>query len=209
MAKCAQCGVDGASPRDGFCGGCRLRAFGQARRRYVWTEALIEELRGAYRLRKLPRARAIDVMAKRTGWPRKVFTQAAVRMGITTWRRKVWAAEEDALLREWVGTVGWATIARRLRRSKGSVQARSDYLGMSRRPVDGYTALMLQKFFGVNYSLIRRWIDRGLFGAVRDGRVSEAQVLRFVRRYPQDYDLRRVDQTAYKALLFGAGGRAA
>jgi len=207
MADCAQCGKGGASQTDGICGTCRLRAFGRARRRYVWTEALRTELRAAYRLGKLERARRLDELARRTGFGRGAFTAEAMRLGITQWKRVVWAKEEDALLEELVGELTFKTIAKKLGRSISSVAARADYLDLSRRAAWGYTLSMAAKLLGVGHRTVERWADKGHLGKVHQTnsgiRITEQNLARFLRMYPHEYDLRKVDQVWFKSMMFG------
>jgi hypothetical protein len=53
-------------------------------------------------------------------------------------------------------------------------------------------------------------MERGVFGQVKDVqgyRVSEKAVVKFLIEHPDKYDLRRVDQGWFKAVLFGGGSR--
>ena len=81
MEKCGQCGGGGAGAK-GICHVCRVRALAEARRKYVWTPALVENLRVAYRARNRRALTAeLDVLEGRTGWPRSAFTTEAMRQG--------------------------------------------------------------------------------------------------------------------------------
>jgi hypothetical protein len=89
------------------------------------------------------------------------------------------------------------------------VEAKSEKLKISRRPAEGYNVSDLQMVFGESRHKVERWLDRGLLGRVtqRGGRcVSDQGVLRFMRVYIAEYDLRRVDQTWFKSMVFGVAG---
>ncbi|MGA2773611.1 MAG: MerR family transcriptional regulator [Bryobacteraceae bacterium] len=77
----------------------------------------------------------------------------------------------------------------------------------------------LAQVFGVHHERVESWVGRGLLGRTRaigadrgDTRFAEADVARFVRGNPREYDLRRVDQMWFKAMVFaslaGCGMRA-
>jgi hypothetical protein len=208
MEKCGQCGGMGAGAK-GICHVCRVRALAEARRKYVWTPALVENLRVAYRAKnRRALAAELDVLEGRTGWPRSAFRSEAMRLGlvlIRSARRRAWTAAEDAYLAEAGGRVSVRSMATRLGRSVIGVQARMATLHVSRRVSDGYSQADLMSVFGENNRQVRRWVEAGLFGrmCVETGRVREAGVMAFLRCCPQDYDLRRVDQYWYKAVLFG------
>jgi hypothetical protein len=62
--------------------------------------------------------------------------------------------------------------------------------------------------FGVSGERVKRWLGRGLLGKAHCGvghevRFTEENIARFIRLYPGEYDLSRVDQAWYKALVFG------
>lgn len=194
----------------GRCKICRLRAFGQARRRYFWTPELREDLREAYRGRtKRELSQRLSKIAARMGWPKWACKSEAVRLGITSMygrQRRGWTAAEVEMLEVKVGVVSVARIARLLGRSCGSVMAKAEKIGLSRRLQDGYTIEDLSRVFGVHHRIAKSWHERGLLGHVHRAqglRVTTDNVLRFVRRHAREYDLRRVDQDWFKAVLFG------
>ena len=206
MANCGQCGGGGAG-RDGRCGKCRLEGFGQARRKYFFNEALTADLRAAYRGNKCDLSRALDQLEARTKWPRWAFRCEAIRLGIVQGgHRRLWTAEEDAHLAEWLGRISVTAIARQLGRTVLSVESRAARQELSLRAREGYNLTDLAAVLGVRYLRVRGWVERGLLGRVREWqglRVKEAAVARFIRRYPHEYDLRRVDEVWFKAMVFG------
>ena len=62
----------------------------------------------------------------------------------------------------------------------------------------------------MHHSRIESWARRGLLGKPHGHgghggniRFAEANVVRFIRRYPSEYNLGRVDETWFKAMVFG------
>jgi hypothetical protein len=145
-------------------------------------------------------------MAEKTGWPRHAFKLEAIAMGLTTYHTRRWTAGEIGYVRERAGTTSTKAMARALRRSVGSVAGKMEQLGMSRRVGAGYSIADLRDVFGATGDRVQSWMRRGLLGTVHpvNGlRVTEAHVVRFIRRHPHEYDLRRVDQFWFKAMVFG------
>ena len=203
MAQCLQCEAKGEGEL-GLCRRCRLVRFGQLRLRYKWTPQLIDELTAAYRLGKNARAAAIDKLEARTKWPRAVFHRRAVELGLS-YHRQEWTAAEDEYLSEHMGVETARAIGRRLGRSTGSVVARAARLELSGRVKEGYCTSDLAAVLGVGSGTVRGWMRRGLLGAIQEREGSRAQedaVVRFLRRYPGEYDLRRVDQIWFKSMIF-------
>ena len=122
-------------------------------------------------------------------------------------RRRSWSAEEETILRELAGDVSLASIARRLHRSRAAVENHVRLLGLSTRISTGYSMSDLAEVFGVDPARVRRWVDRGLLGKEhRHGnaiRVTERNVVRFLRSCPREYSLARVDQVWFTGMVFG------
>jgi hypothetical protein len=174
---------------------------------YVWTKEIDAELRLAYAGGRGAVSAAFDRLAKRTGWRRAAFSARAVKIGAaTTGQYRKWTAAEDAYIRERAGTVSVRAIAAKLGRTRLATAGRMERLKVSRRPSEGYCVSDLMGAMGVSYSFIVSKLKRGLFGKVhRNGglRASEENVVRFLREHWREYDLRRVDQDWYKAMVFG------
>jgi hypothetical protein len=209
--RCRECGSEHGC-RDGLCRGCRCRA----RRKYRFAPDLLEDLRRAYRGTKREIGEALDRLVLRTGWPRFAFKCEALRRGWTTeTHRRAWTPEEIEYLREEIGVTSLKRIARNLKRSVESIEAKCEKLHLSRQRREGYNLTELQQAFGAPVSKVRRWVERGLLGtAHHNGHevyVTEAHVVRFIRRHASEYDLRRVNQGWFKGMLFGElaeyGGR--
>ena len=67
---------------------------------------------------------------------------------------------------------------------------------------DSYAVVDLAVVFGEHRSRIEGWVRRGLLGLPKE-RVNGRDVHLFLRKHAREYDLRRVDQVWYKAMLFG------
>lgn len=208
--ECTRCGNSRAR-RDGVCMSCR----GRERRKYVFTDELSEELRLAYAGKTKQKIGAgLDRLERLTRWPRHVFKCEALRRGWTTETHgRQWEEWEIEFLEENLGEWTAKAVARRLRRSVESVIAKAEKLKVSRRRARGYNLAELKTVFGVGYYRVARWVERGLLGkAHRTGSevwVTDRNVVDFLRSYSAEYDLRRVDQTWFKAVIFGAAaGRA-
>jgi hypothetical protein len=191
--------------KEGLCSACRMREFGQARRKYHWTPELHAMLKRAYCGKRPDLSRALDALARRTGWPRYIFKTEAVKLGITAARpHRAWIQSEIDYVAERIGVVSVRQIAKRLRRSVVSVQSKAEALRLSRRPHEGYNMADLQRAFGVHANTVRRWMERGLFGKIHDvigHRVNEQNVILFLRKYPYEYDLRRIDKEWYRSFV--------
>jgi hypothetical protein len=185
-----------------------MRAFGVARRLYHFDDRLTAQLREAYAGNKVGLSRALDRLSRDTGWPRHAFKTHAIRLGITQGgHRRRWTVQEDEHLAEFMASQSLRTMARALGRSVESVDARAERLKLSRRLREGwYNLADLATVFGAHHSTVRGWMRRGFLGKVHEGaqlRVVETNVVRFLRRLPHEYDLRRVDQLWFKGVLFG------
>ncbi len=80
-----------------------------------------------------------------------------------------------------------------------------------RQTRDGYAPAHLQKLFGASAAQVRHWIEKGLLGKSRsfspEARVSKTDLLRFISVCYREYDLARVHQEWFKALVFGYRGK--
>lgn len=196
--------------RDGVCMSCR----GRARRKYVFTEEISEELRGVYAGKKKQQiTTGLDLLQRKTGWPRQAFTREAIRRGLVTRHWRPWEEWEVELVEGALGELNNIVVFKRLRRSPESVFSKASELKISRRRTRGYNLAELGTVFGVGYYRVSRWVARGLMGKAhhryREVWVTDANVVAFLKNYPAEYDLRRVDQIWFKSVIFGAtAGRA-
>jgi hypothetical protein len=125
-------------------------------------------------------------------------------MGLS-FNRREWTPREDEFLADRMGVWTVRAIAQALVRSMGSVRSRAAHLALSGRVKEGYNISDLVAVLGASDGTVRGWMRRGLLGAVQDRaglRATEDAVVRFLRRHPGEYDLRRVDQTWFKSMIF-------
>ena len=205
--RCRECGNEHAYS-EGLCRRCRWRTWGRSRRKYHFTPELFDELRRVSCGRKPQKTAGLDRLVRATGWPRHAFKSEALRRGWTPEpHRRAWTPEEVAYLREEIGVTSVRRIARNLKRSVQSIEAKCEGLHLSRQRREGYNLAELQQAFGAPESRVRRWVERGLLGKTyhhgAEVCVTEAHVVRFIRRHASEYDLRRVDQAWFKGMLFG------
>ena len=89
-------------------------------------------------------------------------------------------------------------------------------LGHSRRLTEGYTIRDLELCFGEDHHKIQRWIANGWLhdesqetrrhnGNGTDHRISEKQILTFIKAHSQEINLGKVDQTWFLDLLLLSG----
>jgi hypothetical protein len=184
-----------------------MRSYRGDRRLYFFTDALRDELRSAYVGDMKHLSSALDKLQALTKWPRHAFTSEARKLGLelrTEARR--WTAEEDEYLREHLGQQSPWAIGRHLGRTQMAVQSRAAKLRLSGQVSTGYCISDLAEVFGVRRARVGGWVSRGLLGRPvrwQGTRVAESAVLRFVHRYPHEYDLRRVDELWFKSIVFG------
>ncbi len=197
--------------RDGLCSACRLTALNVARASVVIPPTLIKELRLAYAGNSKAVSANLDRIAQRTGIPRRRLRSFAYHQGFrATGQRRQWTAEEIEYLGENLGSVSVRYMARKLGRSASAVKHKASELQRSARLTSGYNISNLCDVFGVSDERVKRWIGRGLLGKAHGGagrgcetRITEENVIRFIKLYPSEYDLGRVEQAWYKALVFG------
>lgn len=152
----------------------------------------------------------LDRLEGQLGVSRRALVNKAWREGVHYAERRPWSPTEKEYLRASAGTVTVPWMARHLGRSQKSVRRKLERLQISLRVTDGYNIDELAAVIGQKREKVARWMERGLLGTVRgleerSGglRVSDRAVVEFLRKWPHEYDLRRVDQIWYKAMIFG------
>jgi hypothetical protein len=207
---CSVCGVRKAD-RDGLCGTCRVVAIAKARRRRPEpSPELLADLRKAYTGNSREISGKLKRLSRQCGWPVPCLTsEARIRGWRVVAERHPWTEQDETRLRQYAGSASVQTIARRLRRSVSSVACQARRLELSMRIADGYSIRTLCEVFGVHHLRVEGWIRRGLLGKARHGGQGgmtwfpAASVSRFIRKYPSEYDLGRIDQIWFKAMMFG------
>lgn len=194
---------------DGVCGPCRLAKF--RRKHPPLALQILDELRLAYVGNVREVSANLTRISTRTGIPKQRLKEEARKRG---WRSKVerrqWTDQEIEYLREKLGIVSVTTIARNLKRSRCSVFCQAHKMKFSARVAEGYNVSDLCEVFGVSHGRVESWARRGLLGKQHGHgghggniRFTEANVVRFIRQFPREYELSRVDQTWYVSMVFG------
>lgn len=180
--------------------------------RYRWTEGQDDLIRRRYR----GRATTAEV-ARALGVPVWQVRLRAARLGMarTGPNIKPWTAAEEAFLEEYAGSRSLSWLSNKLCRAETAVAIKMRRLRISRAIREGYTVRELELCFGVAHQSIDRWIRQGLLKARRRNtkpeegaapgpwRVSDDDVLAFIRSNPTAFDLSRVDQTWFLGLVLG------
>jgi hypothetical protein len=123
--------------------------------------------------------------------------------------RHPWTERDEAYLRQYAGSASVQSIARRLKRSVSSVANHARRLELSMQISDGYSIRALCEVFGTHNRRVEGWARRGLLGNAQHGGqgggilFSAANVIRFIRKYPSEYDLGRVDKIWFTSMVFG------
>ena len=177
----------------------------QRRRKHVWTPQLDERLRRTYKSAHSREAlsEGITRIQRLTSFPRSVIVSRAADLGLAIRRGRLWNSREIAALREEAGIRPVSVIARRLKRSYYSVKGELHRLQLSARMVDGYSQQDLQRLLGVSSKRVRQWIELHWL-TIKDGRVPENEVVAFLKRHPNEYQLNRVEEAWFKGLVFPA-----
>ncbi len=206
---CARCGDPISLKYGRYCDPCRPHMRGK-HAIYVWTPERDQVLRERYDGTVKYRARSI---ATQLGWPTWVIKKRAAVLGLTQpVERHDWTAEETEFLKRHVGrrTVNW--ISKQLHRSLTSVVLKAKRLKISRAFRDGYTLRRLEACFGCDHKIIQGWIQDGKLRAQRRATerpldawyTTDADVLRFILRYPRVFRLDKVDQPWFMDLILRA-----
>lgn len=130
--------------------------------------------------------------------------------------RRPWTPQELDTLDKLLGKVSAATIAKRLKRTETSVVMKIKALGHSRRVGEAYTMRELELCFGEDHRKIHKWIENGglrdeLQGRRQNGnghdfhRFREKDIVEFIKKYPQEINLGKVDQVWFLDLVLLRG----
>lgn len=201
-----------------YCLRCRSERRRRTRLKYIWLPQHDGYMRDHYHGGLHQRGRVIKELARQTGFPRWFIKRQAQRLGLTMHPdRRDWTQQELDVLDKLLGKVSAGTIAKRLKRTESSVVMKIKSMGFSRRVSAGYTMRDLELCFGEDHRKIQKWIDNGLLrdrlhGTNRHNgnghdihRIRERDVLDFIRKYPAEISLSRVDQTWFLDLLLLKG----
>jgi len=140
-----------------------------------------------------------------------------LRMGITFQDRHYWTPKQDEQLRTLMPRYAPRRVAHMMHRSLNSVVVRAKRLGISRRTRDGwYTKQDVCEILGVDHKWLQRRIDSGALKAryhypyhkpgilgMACWEIDEKDLVRYIRRYPQELIGRNVDIIQIVELLAG------
>jgi len=205
---CSKCGSVKGYPKDGLCNRCRIASRPNPNKRFLWTAEHDAALRRAYQnvSSRFELTSNIDHVQQVSGFTRCVVLLRASELGLSFCRRQAWSAAEINIVRENLGGLSKASLARKLGRSYYSLKALCSRLNLSSRITEGYSHSELAELLGVSPKTVRKWVENGWL-LVRSGRISEQSTERFLKSYPEEYDLRRVDATWFKGMVFPSFGR--
>ena len=192
------CGKLAQSAKDGLCVGCRGR---HARQKCFWTPEQDELLKDAHRLARKEMSQALKRLMEITGFSRSVLYHRAKALRLCR-NRKFWTVHEINFLRNHAGSVRIEELARLLGRSLSAVKNQLNELEILGRVREGYDLKSLAEFFGCDWRTVRRWEQRGLLRRTNSGKIGDDTLAKFLRSHPEEYDLRRVDQLLFKAIVF-------
>lgn len=210
---CERCSTTFRAKYARWCPECRWRFRGRGRTKYDWTPERDAYLIEHWAVHVKQRSTAI---AAHFGWPRWVINKRTKSLGLARAKEQPWTPAQDTFVlthvhkrtAHWI----WAHLPPP-RRSETAIIIRIKRLAGSRKLTDGgYTLAQLMTLFGFDHHLIRDWATMGLLRVTTRGYrnpdrdawcVDPAEVLRFCRAHRDRYDLRRVDQPLFLALVFG------
>ena len=204
-----------------YCLKCRSERRRRAKLKYVWRPEYDEYLKAHYYGGLNRRFQVLNRMIRETGLPRWYIKKRAAGLGLTMHQdKRPWTAGEDEILERLLGKVSALTIAKRLKRTEASVVLKIKRLGVSRRVRSGYTMRDLEECLGESHHKIQRWIANGwlrdtLQGTRRhDGngrdihRFREKDILDFIREYPLEVNLGRLDAVWFLDMILLKGREA-
>jgi hypothetical protein len=203
---CKTCGSERGAPKDELCHSCRIKNRPNLKKKYFWTPEHDLALTRAYRFAR-DRAELTELLTylqRSSGFPRFAIVARAAELGLAFQVRRHWSTTEVETMRELVGTYSTKTVALRLGRSYHSVKRKVVVMNLSSRVREGYSLHDVQVLVGVNSRKVYSWICKGWL-RLDDGRVSDTQMRRFLRRHPEEYILRRVDEAWFKDIVFSKG----
>lgn len=205
--ECTNCLSMTAAPKDKLCKSCRCVTMRP--QKHTWNADQEAELRIVYATSAHNRGEltlALNRFVAKHRIPRPVVQWKAGQLGIRMDNRNPWTVKEKDFLGQNAGELSAKEIARMLGRSNDSVISQMERMELSRRVTDGYAITQICEVFGVSFALATKWVDKGWLRIAKNGRIPETSVLRLLKTQPQSYDLRRVDQTWFKGMVFSAFG---
>ena len=193
---CDRCGRLRAARKDRLCHGCRIKGRPNSRQRFFWTPVLDDRLRRAYAgaHSRAELSQNLSDFQRISGFTRVVIVTRARILGLTARRARPWGRFEATLICDKLGSMSTHQIAKTLGRTYYSVKAKARELHVRTRVTEGYTISDLQSLLGVGKLRVQGWITRG-WVKLKNDRVTETSVRRFLSEHPHEYHLSRVDES--------------
>ena len=206
---CKLCRMPRGAPRDELCHACRIKSRPNSKKKYFWTPELDLALTRAYRFARDRKelSELLNHLQRSIGFPRFAILARAAELGLAFQVRRHWTTAEVESMRELLGTYTHRTVALKLGRTYQSVKRKVADLRLSSRVRQGYSLKDIQDLIGVNSRKVYSWICKGWL-RLDDGRASDGEMRRFLRRHPEEYILRRVDEAWFKDIMFSRCGNA-
>ena len=131
-------------------------------------------------------------------------------LGVARIKDRTWPPEDIAYLKAHWGKQSIRLIAKQLKRSCSAIKNKANrlQLGCSWQRDDGYTLRSLSEAMGCHTSKVQRWLTDGKLKATRSEvspliwHITDAEVRAFVKTYPSEVDLARVDKYWFLGLIF-------
>lgn len=200
---CRTCGTPSGAPKDQLCHACRIKSRPNVKKKYCWSPELDLALTRAYRFAqdRGELTQLLNHLQRSINFPRFVILSRAAELGLAFQVRRHWTPQEVEALRELLGTYSSKTVALKLGRTYYSLKRKVAIMQLSSRIRDGYSLKDIQDLVGVNRRKIQTWIMKGWL-RLDNGRASDVEMRRFLRRHPEEYILRRVDDAWFKDIMF-------
>ena len=144
---------------------------------------------------------AINDAVRRIGYPRYIVRMRAQRLGLTFDTRHKWEPWEERYLMQNAGVISPKRMQRALGHGWTRIEAKMASMGLRAAIREGMTVRDLCMGTGASHHTVAKWEANGWLRRY-GGRFSEATVRTFVQEHPEQYDLRKVNQEWFKALLF-------
>jgi hypothetical protein len=187
------------------------------KKKWFSNDGLDRAIRAIYERRngnnKLP---GLKELAARIGRPKWTLTKRARELGLSRTKEAPWSERELVLLEQWAWMCD-ARIALKLRAAGFRRTATAVHLKLRRmrykQSIDYYSGRGLAQAFGVDEHCITRWINLGMLQAQKRGTlrtslqggdtwlIFERDVWRFIGANPNEFDLRKVDQTWFMDMV--------
>jgi hypothetical protein len=179
-----------------WCPNCRWRHRGRYPKKRIWTPEHDAYLFKHWDIRN---RRSTTKIAAHFGWPRWAINKRAQHLGLARSKEPLWTAH-------WMFMHLPAP-----RRTETAIIVKLKRLVGSRRVTDGgYTVGQLEALLGIDHRVLDQYGREGKlrvqmrgYNTTRDTWcVDPVDVRAFIRKHRDLYDLRRVDQPTFLALIF-------